>query len=334
MKTLLRILVSVIAAVACGPSFAADVVKPLDVKVLVLNFDPLVDAKTRLHAHCQWQDPRELAKGYAEDVRKASDSFIRYRIVDWQDVDGFPVKVDGFTYTTAEYLTCWKASKGWHEPDTCDYPTTIAAHKIVPRIEAGEIDEVWWFGPPYAGFYESAMAGKDAFYINGGVYGSDKVPCTKAFVVMGFNYERGVAEMLHDLAHRTESTMSRVYGGWKAETLDTDWARFAANVKQSGMAGAGNCHYPPNAKADYDYGNPMPVESTADDWKNYPNLTGQTTRVTCETWGGPDYHRGYMRWWFDHLPRREGRHPRDGRQTNWWRYVFEFNDFDDKGQRK
>ncbi len=46
------------------------------------------------------------------------------------------------------------------------------------------------------------MAGKGALYINGGPIGYDKIPSQRPFVIMGFNYERGVAEMLHDLPRR------------------------------------------------------------------------------------------------------------------------------------
>src|SRR5262249_36871136 len=160
----------------------------------------------------------------------------------------------------------------------------------------------------------SAMAGQGAFYINGGVFGADKVKCKRAFAIMGFNYERGVAEMLHDLCHRTESTMSRVFGGWQVEKLDTDWARFAANAKQSGGGAAvGTCHYPPNAQSDYDYANTRFVESSADDWLNYPNLKGTKKKINRDAWGGPDHHRNYMKWWFARLPRAKGVHPKTGR---------------------
>jgi len=137
----------------------------------------------------------------------------------------------------------------------------------------------------------------------------------------------GVAEMLHDLCHRTESTMARVYGGWKSEELTTNWARFAANFAQShGVAACGTCHWPPNAERDYDYANPRFVDSSAEDWLRYPHLTGKTSKVNRETWGGPDYHRNYMRWWFSHLPKAAGVNA-DGRLNNWWEYVFNFEKF-------
>jgi hypothetical protein len=108
------------------------------------------------------------------------------------------------------------------------------------------------------------MAGPGSFFVNGGV--SEQVPSQRAFVNMGFNCERGVDCMVHDLCHRREASMSRIYGGWKAEELTRNSARFAANLKQSGAAAVGTCHYPPNAEADYDCTNKRQVESTADDW--------------------------------------------------------------------
>ena len=71
----------------------------------------------------------------------------------------------------------------------------------------------------------------------------------------------------------------------------------------------GTCHYPPNAEADYDYTNKRQVESTADDWLNYPELTGKKSGVSRETWGGPDYQRNFIKWWFAHLPSAEGLMP-------------------------
>lgn len=305
---------------------------PITVKVLVINFDPIVPGDERLSKHCGWNKPRELADGYIADVKTSSNNFIQYQIVEWRDVDAFPVKLDGFRYTVDAYLSAWKKETPWHEPDGTDYEATIVQYGIDKAIDSGKADEVWWFGAPYMGFWESAMAGPRAFYINGGVY--EKVRTTRPFAIMGFNYERGVAEMLHDLCHRTESTMSRIYGGWEVDKLTTNWARFAANFTQSkGVAAVGTCHWPPNAEKDYDYANPRVVRSSADDWLNYPKLSGRTRNVSCETWGGPDYHRNYMKWWFAHLPRAPGVNE-DGRLNNWWRYVFEFDKYTENGQKR
>jgi hypothetical protein len=306
---------------------------PIAIKVMVLNFDPLIpqEGNKKLHEVCRWNDPRKLAEDYVKDVYEASSGFIRYEIVHWEEIAAFHTKVDGFTYTPVQYMACRKSRLGWHKPDTADYPKTFEDFNVLPKINSGEVDEVWFFGGPYFGYNESAMAGPEAFFINGAVYG--KVKSTRPFAIMGFNYERGVAEMLHNLCHRTESTLSRIYGGWKAEVMDSNWSKFAANQEQSKNAAVGNCHFPPNAKSGYDYGNKREVYSTAEDWMNYPELTGKKTKLTCETWGGPDYHRKYMNWWFNHLPIAPGINA-DGRLNNWWRYVFEFGRFDSRGAKR
>jgi hypothetical protein len=64
------------------------------------------------------------------------------------------------------------------------------------------------FGGPYFGFYESRMAGQKAFWCNApGI----EQNC-KRFVMMGFNYERGVREMIHSFGHRAESILAVHFG--------------------------------------------------------------------------------------------------------------------------
>lgn len=323
------------AALMCGALSAAHAApKPITVKVMVLSFDPLIptEGNKPLHEVCGWNAPRKLADGYISDIKTASHGLVNYKIAIWKEINDFHTKIDGFKYTPESYMACRKAKGGWHQPDTADYPKTFAYFGVLPLIDSGKVDEVWFMGAPYFGYNESAMAGPGSFYINGDTY--PDVPSKRAFAIMGFNYERGVAEMNHDLCHRTESTMGRVYGGWKVEELTTNWARFAANAAQSnGVAALGTCHWPPNAEGGYDYANPRTVQSDADDWLNYPNLTGAKKPVNKETWGGPDYHRNYMKWWFTHLPHVSGVNT-DGRLNNWWEYIFNFNKYDETGKPK
>jgi hypothetical protein len=197
MRQLLTIFVLLLGMATCsraaalGNARAPRESKPLVVKVLALNFDPLIpqEGNRRLHVVCGWHDPRQLAEGYMADVKEASGGFLQYRVVEWKDIDTFHTKVDGFTYTPEQYMECRRTGKGWHQPDTADYPKTFKDYNVLPRIDRGEIDEVWFFGGPYFGYNESAMAGPGAFYINGVVY--DKVPSKRAFAIMGYNYERG-----------------------------------------------------------------------------------------------------------------------------------------------
>jgi len=295
------------------------------IRVLVLDFDPTIaDSGGRpAHRAFGWSDPRGLAREYTADVETASGARMRYDVVEWRTVNEFPPKRDGFRYTAATYAACLRQPGTCHDPDGLDYERVLADQRVSALVDRGEIEEVWLFGGPYFGYFEAAMAGPGAFDINGDAF--TNVPAKRPFAIMGFNYERGVAEMLHDLCHRAEATLARVYGGWEADRLTTTWARFAANAHQSkGRAGVGSCHYPPNATSEYDYGNARPVESDAADWLRYPALRGKRSRVTKDTWGGPDYHRNYMRWWLGHLPRSDGVGP-DGKLNNWWAYVTGFD---------
>jgi hypothetical protein len=63
--------------------------------------------------------------------------------------------------------------------------------------------------------------------------------------------------------------------------------------------------------------------SSADDWLNYPHLTGRQRLMTCEDWGNGDI-RLHHKWWFQRLPKAPGRGP-DGKLANWWKYAVDFN---------
>ena len=315
-----------------APSPAAPRAGAGDIRVLVLDFDPTIEDSASRPAHQAfgWSDPRVLATDYIADVAAASGGRMRYDIAEWRTLNEFPPKRDSYRYSAAAYARCLTHRTTCHDPDGLDYDRVLTEQGVAKLIERREIDEVWLFGGPYFGYFEAAMAGPGAFDINGDAF--ENFPSTRAFAIMGFNYERGVAEMLHDLCHRAEATLSRVYGGWDAARLNTTWARFAANAHQSrGRAGVGSCHYPPNATSEYDYDNPRVVQSNAADWQRYPALTGARSAVSRDTWRGPDYQRNYMRWWLSHLPRVDGVGP-DGKLANWWAYVVSFDSLVSRGQ--
>jgi hypothetical protein len=247
---------------------------------------------------------------------------VRFRIADWETVDAFPVKEDGFRYTEQSYLSCRAGLEEWHQPDAVDYRAVLRDHNIRQRVERGEVDEVWLWGFPYAGFWESTMAGRGAYFCNSPPV--EGVQTSRIFVTMGFNYERGVGEMLESFAHRVESIMRHVFGSWEPRETH-DWNRFTLYDKVApGRAGCGNVHFAPNSERDYDWGNRREVWSTCDDWLDYPHLTGHRRRVNCEEWGNGST-RAHHRWWLQHLPRAPGR--TQGKLNNWWAYVCDFNRF-------
>jgi hypothetical protein len=139
--------------------------------------------------------------------------------------------------------------------------------------------------------------------------------------------------MMHDASHRTEATLNRAYGPWNLKAPQNNWEKFSANDKQSGgLAGVGTCHWPANAEGDYDYGNKRVVASWADAFLSYPKLDLTRKKVTRDTWSnGPDHQLDYMKWYFAHIPRAAGVND-DGRQNNWFKYIFDFQSYDAKGQ--
>lgn len=184
----------------------------LSPRVLLQIYNPIVEAEgsRRLNEVFGWNDPDALCAQYIEDVAEASHGYVRYRIVARVELDEYPVKQDGFRYTDASFVRAWRAQAGFHHPDTADYPALLRRADFVPRLEANAVDELWIMAFPYAGLYESCMGGRGAIWCNGPVIpGTQDV--ARRFVVMGFNYERGVGEMLENLGHRAESIMEHVF---------------------------------------------------------------------------------------------------------------------------
>jgi hypothetical protein len=198
----------------------------------------------------------------------------------------------------------------------------IEQFNLDARVRSGEIDEVILWGAPYFGYWESQMVGAGAYWCNSP--GIQRVGAPE-YVIMGLNYERGVAEALHSFGHRAESILTHVYGSWNSGTnIQHNWDRFTRIERDSpGMAACGNVHFPPNGAADYDYGNATQVLSSADDWVlNYPNLQGTKRKFNAAEWGYD--HRQYLKWWYRHMPRLPGRHT-DGKLNNWWCYLVDMN---------
>ncbi|MGV3724903.1 MAG: hypothetical protein ACO1SX_28720, partial [Actinomycetota bacterium] len=268
---------AVIGLAQTGPGRGAVMRKerPVRPKVLSLVYNPVIEAEggRRLSEVCRWNDPESLAEQYVADLKECSGGYVQYQVVETRVLDEFPRKKYGYRYTDNEFLRCFRAGKGWRQPDAVDYHAIIRQFDLTRRINRHEIDEVWIFGMPYSGLYESTMAGKGAYFCNSAPL--TDVDSDRSFVLMGFNYERGVGEMLENIGHRTESIMRRVYGSWEPEETHM-WNRFTLYDKVApGKAACGNIHFAPNSSKDYEWGARKAVWSSADDWLNYPHLTGE-----------------------------------------------------------
>jgi hypothetical protein len=289
-------------------------------RTLVIVYDPVMDPTSgrKLSEYMHWNRVEDLAKGYMSDVLQASGGLVRHQIVQRLDVDAFPAKVDGYVYDAQTYLNVMRGMVRPYMPQEADYYAILKRFEVLQRVASNEIDEVWVFSFPHAGFYESIMAGPDPFWCNAPPLKGTEA-AKRRFVVMGFSFERGVGEMLENLGHRAESIMERTFSKITDENLNF-WRRFTRYEKtHPGKAALGNVHFAPNSERDYDWNNPATVLSECDDWRdNFPNLQGASRPVTAAEWGNGDTRKHHL-WWLSHFPKTKGR--RNGIHHNWWQYI-------------
>lgn len=300
----------------------AEAAQPTRLRVLLIVYNPSMEAPggRKLSDFMGWRDPGELVNAFISDIHETSGGLAEYHIVERIDVDAFPVKADGYRYTPQTYLSVMRRATAPHTPERVDYHEILRRFNVLARVAANQVDEVWVFAFPHAGFYESILCGAGAFWCNAPPLAGTE-SCHKRFVVMGFSYERGVGEMLEAFGHRAESLLQKTFSRTSgAANLYEKFIRY--DKVAPGRAEVGTIHYAPNSDFDYDWGNARPVPSACDDWLNFPNFTGATKMVDAHAWGGGEI-RAHHRWWLQRLPRANGR--QTGIANNWWQYVMDAN---------
>lgn len=295
---------------------------PVYLKVALIIFDPPVPSQggRPLSQVLGWSDSEILVSGYISDLQASSHGYVNYQIAETIHAPAFPVKADGFVYDADDYVRFWQNGRGFHMPDMVDYHQILADFDLVEKVNSNLIDEVWLMAMPYAGFYESIMAGPGAFFCN-----APPLTVTSAnrrFIVMGFNYQRGVGEMLESFGHRAESILRQVFRNSRGD--DNLWARFIRYEQTSpGMAECGTVHFAPNSTRDYEWGNLTPVWCRSRNWVGFPNLEGAPVKLNCAEWGNGDI-RAHHTWWLKLLPHVAGQ--ADGIRYNWWSYLIDPNE--------
>ncbi|MFZ5950012.1 MAG: hypothetical protein ACOYXC_04880 [Candidatus Rifleibacteriota bacterium] len=290
--------------------------------VLVIAVLPLADdsMSQALNEKYGWNDPLLLAKDFIADIKTITHGQvqpeIRQVILDpnWPEFcNDMPV------YDHSTFKQDWEIDRKF--AGKFDYVAFLKKHQVRKWVENKNIDEVWIFGFPGMGCYETCMAGEGAIWCNGPVI--EGFQCSRSFVVYGFNYERDVDCMLENLGHRAESMLAHIY---RNDGPENPWARFSRYEKNHpGEAGCGNVHFAPNSERDYDWGNPRKVYSTCDDWaRNFPALTGEKKLVSAEEWGSGDMRLHHI-WWMSRFPHHAGEF--EGKLANWWKYIFDWNNY-------
>lgn len=299
-----------------------DSIQPVQPKVLLVIYDFMGKrvGDRSIRQLFGWNNPHELIDHFIQDLQNASYNYCNYQLVDSLVVDGYPVKEDGFRYTGEGYSRAWRSRSGFHQPDWADYDDIVRRLDLTSLIRSKRIDEVWLMAGPYAGFYESRMVGPGAFWCNAPPLEGYQ-STNRRYVIMGFNYERGIGEMLESYGHRTESIMNHIYR--KHRGASNLWERYTRHERSNpGQAEVGTIHFAPNSSHDYDWGNSSRVSGRCDSWLDFPNLGGQPRLVDSGDWGKGDIRQHHL-WWFKHLPHVPG--ATGGTANNWWEYIVNPN---------
>ena len=233
-------------------------------KVHVIYLAPMMGSKPQyLWKYMNWNDPRKLVEEYIRAITIASKGEVSYQVVSADEVvRPYPLE-DGYRYGEEELLDVILHHREAHQPERMDYRAMLSAD-LLQFIRRGKVDEVWVMGYPYAGLWEAAMGGPDPFNVNGGpIMGT--AAAGRRFVVMGFNYERGVGEMLESFGHRVERTLARTFDrdqvlNWyyKRENYGVvpspaanEWDQFLADQGTVHREAGAPAHLPDGSFADY-----------------------------------------------------------------------------------
>lgn len=277
------------------------------VNVLVIEFNPTMSSGLRLNNRMSWNDPQSLETQYIDKLKNVSNNYANYQIAERMVINDFTQLVDGYKYSETSYLNCFSNHSTCHEPSGVDYLKILNDYGVCDRVNSGEIQELWLWGGPWFGYWEANMAGVGAFNTNGPVVAGSS--CNQKLHIMGFNYERGLPEMVEDFGHRFEGTMAHVFT-YNGKNL---WTKFVQSC--------GSLHIPPNGTSDYNWTNTNPVSSSCDDYLNYPNLTLASTTFGCEKWGCTDI--GWKTYWLSQIPKTFSY--TDNSWDNWWKYVLDYD---------
>jgi hypothetical protein len=156
---------------------------------------------------------------------------------------------------------------------------------------------------------------------------NDMPLCTSTYVVYTFNYARGTGEAFENWGHQMEAQLEAV------DIDDIFRSKFQGpNYPQTeGVIGrCGDVHNPPNARFEYDRGNPNPQSSDCLDWN--PDSLGTLSEISCKNWGcdqisdSDNPPLNYMIWNWQNLPGINNPKEYQGKQLrNWWDIYGDFD---------
>jgi hypothetical protein len=257
-------------------------ITPLTRKVLVIDFHPTA-------VPARWNRSDDLIPGYIDAMRKASKDILSYQVVEKLEVPEYPLLMGGRQYTDTTFAgvladgrSALRDANGSYL--LADYEQIIQKYDLLQKIESAQIDEVWMFGGPYFGFYESRMVGKGAFWCNGPAIEQD----CRRFVIMGFNYERDVKEMVHDYGHRAENILAKQFGSepYLRELYSQQRTPAPANAYEQFLLDVGTVHRKPGGE-EYSQDEFAWLSAMQPNWwppTIDPNLVGASQQIGRKLW--------------------------------------------------
>lgn len=254
--------------------------------------------------------------GYRDPTAKPA---LRYSIVDTKE------------YKQAVPI---KAKPG--RPTVPDYYGILNSQNICDYVNNKNVKEVWLWayqGPnkpsdnqPYLGISESKMSGPSGD-ISNSFRDNDMPSCGKTYRVYTFNYGRYTAEALESWGHQIESEMDAV-----DRSLYRDKFQGLNYPQTLGVTGrCGSVHNPPNARFEYDRGNPTLNKSDCLDWN--PDNLGTLSDISCQNWGctnddpvANNFALNYQIWLLQNMPGRGNTKTYQGKPfRNWWDVHGDFD---------
>jgi len=159
---------------------------------------------------------------------------------------------------------------------------------------------------------------------------------SKTYVVYGNSGHRGADTDLHNRGHQIEAQLSHI-------DRDLIWNNAFLPTSTKKEFRLGNCHWPPNATSDYDYGNKVAVKS---DIASYKPSGGTYIDVNVDTWLGKNYsfpmlatnivgesnyaNDAQVKWfiyWWQSIPGLNNTIPyNNSTLTNWWDIFYNWDD--------
>jgi len=290
----------------------------LRMKIAAIAYNPIManrPGSPRLNVATGWADPLVMARDHTNWWDRASAGMVRCELVVNTNLNIWPVKADGFRYSNATYWAIY--TNGWqgaHSPDTIDYYEIF--HTDVPwlltMLETGGVDQVWVYGFPYMGCYETRLFGPGAYECNSD--GTEALGNQRLFMASFPTMERADTPM-ENFGHGCEGVLGAWFWNYLLNypgTADSpytninDFALFTRAVANAANnIHCGNVHFAPNSLSDYDWANTTYVNGNADAWYSFPLLTNAPRQMNRSEWGNGDNHLHKI-WWFRHMPQKVG----------------------------